>query len=285
MRNNGMMPFNAVFFLAVTLCVSIEAHAFTRTLDMATHGICLWWAERKVNIHINDQCSNDIPAEDRDNCFDAVRKSFAAWSDVECSDFRFVDKGLTDSVEVGFDTLSPEKNTNLIIWQETDWEHDPNAIALTTTTYDSNSGLIVDTDIEMNGVSWNFAYDGNPYDFDIQNTITHEAGHNLGLDHSPYIDATMNEVAVTGEIIKRDLHEDDINGVCFIYPSEDLTPPYFLDDNHRLISCGNDGLEGYPSGCGCGGDERFSVEILMVIGLLWLWLRRHRRCFRRIPEK
>ncbi len=260
----------AVFVGAALMGFSLDVSAFTRTLDQATNEICLWWAERKVGYHINDRCSDDINEQERDKCFEAVRQSFKAWTDVDCSDFEFVEIEITARTDVGFDDLYPEKNINLVMWQETDWDHDLNAVGLTTTTYDTNSGLIVDTDIELNGLQWGFAVDGNQHSFDIQNTITHEAGHALGLDHSSYIDATMNDIAITGETMKRDLHEDDINGICFMYPMENLTPPFYLDSNSQLRNCGIEGLEGYPSGCQCGGSHDFSFEILLAAGFLWL---------------
>jgi hypothetical protein len=86
------------------------------------------------------------------------------------------------------------------------WEHDPNIIGLTTTTYDKNSGKILDADIELNGqaadvqTGFKFTTVDLPPAFrcpigqtaytcvaaDIQNTATHEFGHALGLDHTGY---------------------------------------------------------------------------------------------------
>jgi MYXO-CTERM domain-containing protein len=52
----------------------------------------------------------------------------------------------------------------------------------------------------------------------VRNTVTHEVGHFLGLDHTPIEAATMFATAPRGETAKRDLHQDDIDGLCAIYP-------------------------------------------------------------------
>src|SRR5204862_6586571 len=80
---------------------------------------------------------------------------------------------------------------------------------------------------------------------DLQNTLTHEFGHLLGLDHNCYgsadrsrgIDqnghavpdcnrappavqeATMYASVMRGDVARRDLSADDIDGVCAIYPA------------------------------------------------------------------
>jgi hypothetical protein len=109
-------------------------------------------------------------------------------------------------------------------------------IATTTTTSSRQTGQILDSDIELNdspatnGTRFTFtAADGLPCDpndpaqtgcvrMDVQNTVTHEAGHTLGLDHSGDPNATMYASAPFGETSKRDLGSDDTQGICAIYP-------------------------------------------------------------------
>lgn len=53
---------------------------------------------------------------------------------------------------------------------------------------------------------------------DVQNVMTHEFGHMLGLDEEEDIpDATMYPECIVGETKKRTLHQDDINGFNFLY--------------------------------------------------------------------
>jgi hypothetical protein len=85
---------------------------------------------------------------------------------------------------------------------------------------------------------------------DLQNTLTHEAGHLVGLAH-PCGDAgemacaandprTMAPTTFVGETQKRTLSADDIAGVCAIYP-----PP--------------------SGGCGCGGSGTGAGALLLAL--------------------
>jgi Matrixin len=165
------------------------------------------------------------------------------------------------------------------------WFHDTSTgtggiLALTTATFVVSTGEILDADMELNG--WNGlgtaaptatgfyftcaspgtatctqAYGGsNCIEFDVGNTVTHEAGHMLGLDHvcvtpgnsSCHPEATMAPTAAPGDTDKRTLAADDIEGVCTIYP----------------VSKAGGG------GCSAGGG---GVLSLAGVGLL-LWRRR-----------
>src|SRR5207244_5649275 len=88
------------------------------------------------------------------------------------------------------------------------WDHGDRVIAVTTSTFNRSTGQLYDADIELNGAphvddspAFIFtANDGPPCSvpgqtgcvrFDIQNTVTHEAGHSIGLDHTTVENATM----------------------------------------------------------------------------------------------
>ena len=143
---------------------------------------------------------------------------------------------------------------------------DRSTVALTTVLYDPSTGRLFDADMEVNG--WDgvagplssgtasaphgyyFTCDRQPgwpectvydqadcYAFDLQNTVTHEAGHVVGLAHPcgdpgtpacnaelppweivPYAERTMYPSTTLGETSKRALSPDDVAGVCAAYP-------------------------------------------------------------------
>jgi hypothetical protein len=141
--------------------------------------------------------------------------------------------------------------------------YDPAAAAITTVFYvdtpgKPNDGIIRDADIEVNAVNFAVGICTAPgvcttsgpqgeIISDLANTLTHEVGHLLGLDHTcwdiagvdPPVDdqgvlvplctdtplppkvteATMYNYQESGEIKKRSLEPDDLNGVCAAYPT------------------------------------------------------------------
>jgi MYXO-CTERM domain-containing protein len=174
------------------------------------------------------------------------------------------------------------------------WEHDAatgpgGTIALTSVVFLPDTGEIVDADMELhdwNGDKaapngWYFTCPGPPaltcnatgptdpllYSesgctfIDIGNTVTHEAGHMLGLDHvcvpnvtgpsaiCPVGGSTMEPTAGPGDTDKRTLKPDDVDGVCSIYPVKS------------------------SGGCGCGTASASGLALLGLF-LAALWPRR-----------
>ena len=103
----------------------------------------------------------------------------------------------------------------------------PGVVAMATIWYYSDTGEIVDADIQLNlGYKWGIDEDdeGTEYTledaFDIQNIVTHEAGHWSGLDDiydDTYWAMTMYGYTTYGETIKISLEPGDIAGVQAVY--------------------------------------------------------------------
>ena len=162
-----------------------------------------------------------------------VQASFAAWAATQCSD---LDLAFDSEREVQAGFREGAMNTNVVVLLRNAWPYQSGAIAVTTTTFNTQTGALIDADIEMNGEHFTFVRadatcDQDTKVMDLRNTLTHEVGHLIGLEHPPstpaYSEATMFASAPSCEIKKRTLAQDDIDGVCFIYPSGQPTQACF----------------------------------------------------------
>jgi hypothetical protein len=149
-------------------------------------------------------------------------------------------------------------------------EGDPiagNALAITITTYDENTGTIYDADILVNGgPQRRFALlegkgegegQAGPGDqpgaaapatartperdvYDLQNVLTHEGGHFFGLADFPNAPAaTMYPITAWGELDKRTLDTDDVNSLRALYAtSDEVDPPGGCGGNGASVGGG-----------------------------------------------
>lgn len=206
---------NSIFIVATVLAV--PSPAFSWTQSKSSQGVGLRWFTNCLKVYINEKGSSDV---DDDSDLDAVKSALNEWSQVECSSMRLAFAGLTNIEKTGYTGEDPV--VNVVIWRERKWPYSQRPIAYTAVTYNPTTGEIVDADIEMNGEDFVFTTDPAKHHWmiDIQNTVTHELGHAVGLDHSDDELATMYAASAPGETHKRTLNEDDIAGLCTLYPIE-----------------------------------------------------------------
>lgn len=192
-------------------------HAYAWKQTKTSTGASVHWVTLCHEYYVNEMGSDDVPDS---SDIKAVTLSFKTWNDVDCSSITFSFAGLTNITTTGY--FQETVHTNIVIWRENDWPYPQSPVAFTSVTYDKYSGEIYDADIELNGVDYRFTTKPllYPNRVDIQNCVTHEAGHVLGLEHSENPKATMYSMAEPGEYSKRTLHQDDIDAVCTIYPNQ-----------------------------------------------------------------
>jgi hypothetical protein len=203
----------------------------------------LSWYTRDLTYALHTEGTADIAGSDEFAILDAA---FQVWAEItDCSadaratDITFTrDPDLVDRDLVGYDFFNSDDNENLLIFRDSGWTHAPSVIALTTTTYGTRSGEIIDADIEFNSESFTFrnlpdccpgcGLDGECNYMDLSNTAVHEIGHVLGLGHpDDWMDidpscssaATMCATAALGSTDKRSLACDDRNAIVFKYPA------------------------------------------------------------------
>lgn len=113
-----------------------------------------------------------------------------------------------------------EDNVNVIYFDE-EWSQDPSLLALTY-VWSNTQGEILGFDLAVNATDHSWATDGRADANDLLNTLSHEIGHALGIDHSPDIaPATMYPSSPAGEVQKRDLHDDDVAAAVYLYGGKD----------------------------------------------------------------
>ena len=296
------------------LAAAAPASAYVRTRTDRGSGVPIAWDRRCVPFHINERGNGKAAFTQLET---AIRRSFAAWQNVQCSDLELHYQGTTNAEQVGFNPKG--KNINLVVFRgpipcdegatcpsgkcgeegvclgsENAWTHEAKIIALTTVTFCSEEsgapcdrrGKILDADIEMNGDD--FAFTTSPLPgrvlYDIQNTVTHEAGHFLGLDHSLEPTATMYATAPAGERSKQTLASDDIAGLCEIAPhvtpvaaceAFEVTGNYLVEDPWSGES--SSGSDSEPSACSAVAGKPVHGAGLLLLALPGIPLLRARR--------
>ena len=247
------------------LVIGSNAYGYQRTMSCSSisfpfcepgdEPVPIYWPTSCLTYYIEDSLLSTVPD---DQVIAAIRSSFETWSEVDCSFVKLTYGGLKPFNIIGFDQGDYSANENIVMFREDRWSDRADIIALTSVTFDKNSGLIYDSDVEFNGVHFEFGVLSGPSNThaDIENTLTHEAGHFLGLDHSNDRTATMYAQAETGEMGKRILQQDDINGLCAIYPA---TSPVACRD-WPADTGGND-----PGGCALVRHGRPGVLPLFLI--------------------
>ena len=157
-----------------------------------------------------------------------VNAAFSIWESDQRSYIDFTYAGWTDLLPDVYDGY------NVVGWGDLSQYQD--AIAVTIVWYLLGTGWILDCDVVLNNndpsLTWTLAdigsndpdtqvIDSPGYEVDIQNIMTHEAGHWLQLNDlydEASTEQTMFGYAKDGELQKRSLESGDIAGVRYIYP-------------------------------------------------------------------
>ena len=291
----------AIVVGAAVLAASPSAAAFVRYLTDTNAPF--FWAQISVPVtgYPNDFTQTSMTGAQVAN---AVQQAAAAWS-AQTNACTYLE--LVPGLSTAPTPLAVNDGHNSLIFHSALWchvgangacnvEYDSSALAVTTDTANTATGQILDADIEVNLVDYQWAdVVEDPSladDMDLQNALTHEMGHLIGLDHTcfdaltsttgvrpddnngnPIPDCTMASAAVKattmfpsatpGDIEKRTLAPDDQNAVCTIYPADDPPPPP---------------VDGGCEGCvvGAGADPGARVA-LVALGAVVLARRRRAR--------
>jgi hypothetical protein len=223
-----------------------------------------------------------MPLDELDAAMNGAVNAWNATGD-SCT---YLDISITDSMEAT--PHAAHDNKNVLIYRTSNWcklkadgscdpalrtAYDPLALALTSVIASTKTGEIRDVDMEVNAHGFVWAdLVGHPeiandqLHQDLQNALTHEVGHLIGLDHTCYIPSatvprpldntgnplvycsdadadvratTMFPSAEPGDLEKRTLGADDLQALCDIYPVENdpMKCVPIVDDNGAGCQC------------------------------------------------
>ena len=210
-----MRPGRSLLLLAlVALAALLPAHV---RLINPSNGSALYWANSdSVSIVIQATGSDDIADGSH---VTAIRNAIASWNAVSGTAAHLVEN-TNPAQQARTDWQSDSLHT--VIFDEDDYSgYFPNGsgIVAITPTWFSGGGSISDSDVLFNGRAFHFTTSGVAGRYDVQDVATHELGHLLGLDHSPWAGATMYPYVDPTILLHRSLSQDEIHGMRDMYPS------------------------------------------------------------------
>jgi hypothetical protein len=241
-------------------------------------GLPLQWHSTCVTIGVQQMGSPKLGLG-FEQVADVVQKAFDAWTNVNCGNGPpSIDVKLIGSIECGLSEYNQMRgNANVVVFREYDWPYAgaQNAIALTTTRFDTKTGALWDADIELNGATQTLSIGDPITGDDLLSVLTHEAGHFLGMSHTLDPAATMRAIydpARDGDSF-RSLEADDIAGMCTIYPADRKAETNSCENRHGFSGqCGEDQPPPEEDSKGCSlstrpGGSTSPLPLLLGLGL------------------
>lgn len=214
-------PRIAAAFCRSTTCDIPDS--FAQCGDDSADCIPLAWKRPCIGWNIQRDASERVSYEVAE---EALTQAFEAWLTAPCGEnltpgLRIEDLGEVTCADIEYNSAAG--NANAVIFRDGAWPHQDgdHNIALTTVTYDVNTGEIFDADIEVNTDQFTLTWGVGAVNYDLVSIFAHEAGHFLGLSHSDVAEATMYRHYEQGTTDFRDLSVDDALAMCTVYPPSD----------------------------------------------------------------
>lgn len=208
------------WLMVAAVCLGFLRSASAFQIKYTPSGEIIQWTENVVPYAID----TNLPGVEPSAVKGAVNGSFGVWNAVPTAYLQLRYDGVLAGEREGY--VSNGENHNIVRFEGDAFRYDQSVLAVTLLTYESDTGVLRDADIIVNIVEHEFTVDPTPGSgsHDIQNTVTHEAGHFVGLAHElEDTSATMFPVAASGETTKRTLAQDDMDGISYLYPTADTT--------------------------------------------------------------
>jgi hypothetical protein len=219
------------------------------------NGKPLLWPQNEINYHLNTSGYNELSEAEIEQ---AITGAADAWDAGQYNaGLSFSYQGMTKTSGADF---SDGEHT---ISFDDSWSEDPELLAITYVWSNSN-GEIIHFDIEINTDNVGWSVNGENGKHDLHNSMTHEFGHALGLEHSDDLEATMAPTTSHGETKKRDLNPDDAQGFVSLYPFDgdsDSNTNGSTNDNSNSNGGSTGGGYGAPDGPSNTGNGGGPVQL------------------------
>lgn len=192
--------------LALALVGVGGAQAYVR---IVINGRILTWSAPNIGWNLHVAGSADIADGSHEA---AIQHAFSSWESVGGSQIEF-----TRGADVAAGPAGP---THVVMWDEAGetgyFPSNSGIVALTPISYDTGSGNILDADVIFNGIDYDWSTVGADDTFDVQDVLTHELGHFIGLDHSPTLGGSMWPYVSPKQWLHRSLSLDDRSGAIAV---------------------------------------------------------------------
>jgi MYXO-CTERM domain-containing protein len=240
-------------------------------------GTPLYWPQSCISFSVQHDGSK---AQDisYDLAHQTVTRAFQTWLDADCGNYTTPSFAIADyspAICSKAEYNKDQGNANIFTFRDASWPYAnaEDTLALTTITYNTENAQIYDADVEINSAEATFTFSDDPASTmdDLLSVLTHECGHFLGLSHDPTLGSTMYPEYTPGDLYQRTLNDDDIAGICNIFP-----PGQPINTNVCTPRHGFSRDCGVPQSSGCGittvapnGALPSGAALLVGVGLVF----------------
>jgi hypothetical protein len=150
----------------------------------------------------------------------AINAALQPWNNVPDSYFNFEYAGIDNTMVFELDPNKTD-NKNGWFWKNRWAAISDDTLATNFYVYYSSNNQLVEYDVVVFDDP-DLVWSPNPGygKYDIQTILTHEAGHSLWLGHPA---TTLSVMYASYQGVNRNLYQDDINGIVYLYPQTGVT--------------------------------------------------------------
>jgi len=259
-----------------------------------TQGHALHWASPCLTYSVQVDGSPRSKL-DADQVQGFVEQAFSVWKAAQCPG------GGSPRFDVHFESYvschrreavcgSADRNANVVMFHDSGWLEGASRIGVTTPTGGTESGLVIDTDIEINSQDYSFESDpSGMMSPSLLYVLTHELGHFLGLAHSSASSSVMSTGYQSLPFSPNLISTDDAAAICAVFPPGPKlscgSPPASTYDACEIPlgehpPCKLSSLTQDASSCGChlaASSRRRPLPTLAALGLTLAALATRRR--------